>query len=369
MTQTAPFWSHPSEHYGGHLSDKADIVIVGGGITGVSLLYHLKKRRMRALLLERGHLASGASGRNAGFVLAGVADNYATAVRTYGRERAREIWAFTVENHDAVASALKNADVGHNRCGTVILAASDEERVQLEESAELLTDDGFQAHFDGDVLYNPRDGEINPTALVAGLARLAPDGSIHEHVNVTGLVADSNRVFVHLEDETVEAGTVILATNAWTSLLAPSVKITPRRAQMLATSPVERVIADKPTYSDFGYRYWRQLTSGVLLIGGWRNTSMETEETFDDKPTVRDPGANRGVRARRARGGHAGDASVGGDDGVHGGRAADRRAGRGDAARVRVRRLQRSRHGLRIPERQESGRLALALSSEGEGNC
>src|SRR5262249_55013616 len=243
------------------------------------------KRKLRALLLEREHLASGASGRNAGFVLAGVADNYAKAVQTYGREKAREIWAFTVENHDAVASALKNDDVGHNRCGTVILAPSDEERVQLEESAELLTDDGFQAHFDGDVLYNPRDGEVNPTAMVNALARMAPRDSIHEHVNVTGLVAESKRVFVHVEDETVEAGMVILATNAWTSLLASSVKITPRRAQMLALAPTERVIAEKPTYSDFGYRYWRQLTSGVLLIGGWRNTSMESEETFDDKPT------------------------------------------------------------------------------------
>src|SRR5439155_983035 len=164
-TQPAPFWSHPSQHYGGQLPDKADIVIVGGGITGVSLLHHLKKRRMRALLLERGHLASGASGRNAGFVLAGVADNYATAVGTYGRERAREIWGFTLENHDAVASALKNVDIGHNRCGTVILAATDEERVQLEESAELLTDDGCQAHFDGEVLYNPRDGEVKPTSM------------------------------------------------------------------------------------------------------------------------------------------------------------------------------------------------------------
>ena len=286
MAHTAPFWSHPSEHYVSPVPDKADIVIIGGGITGVSLLYWLRKRKLRTILLERDHLASGASGRNAGFVLAGVADNYARAVGTYGREKAREIWAFTLENHDAVASALKNVDVGHNRCGTVILAASDEERVQLEESGELLTDDGFQAHFDGEVLYNPRDGELNPTALVRALARTAPAGSIHEHVNVTGLVAESKRVFVHVEDETVEAGMVILATNAWTSLLAPSVQITPRRAQMLAMSPLDRVVAERPTYSDFGYRYWRQLTSGVLLIGGWRNTSMETEETFDDKPTA-----------------------------------------------------------------------------------
>lgn len=286
MAHTGPFWSHPTEHHVGPLPDKADIVVIGGGLTGVSLLYWLKKRRMRGVLFERGHLASGASGRNAGFVLAGVADNYATAVQTYGRERARETWAFTLENHDAVASAVTNEDVGHNRCGTVILAASDEERVQLEESGELLTDDGFQAHFDGTALYNPRDGEVNPTALVSALSRYAPTGSIYEHTNVTGIAVDSKHVYVHVEDETCEAGAVILATNAWTSQLAPSVKITPRRAQMLAMSPMEQVVAERPTYSDFGYRYWRQLTSGVLLIGGWRNTSMETEETFDDKPTA-----------------------------------------------------------------------------------
>jgi gamma-glutamylputrescine oxidase len=286
VAHTAPFWSHPTEHHIGPLPEKADIVVIGGGITGVSLLYWLKKRRLRAVLLERSHLASGASGRNAGFVLAGVADNYATAVQTYGRQRAREIWAFTLENHDAVASALKNEDVGHNRCGSIVLAADDAERVQLEQSAELLTDDGFQAHFDGTALYSPRDGEVNPTALVSALARVAPAGSIFEHVNVTGIAPANNRVYVHVEDETCEAGVVILATNAWTSALAPALKITPRRAQMLATAPVDHVVAEKPTYSHYGYRYWRQLTSGVLLIGGWRDTSMETEETFDEKPTA-----------------------------------------------------------------------------------
>ena len=282
----APFWSHPTEHYHGILPEKADVLVIGGGLTGVSLLYHLKRRRMKALLVERNHLACGASGRNAGFLLAGVADNYATAVRTFGREKAREIWAFTLENHDAVASAVKNQDVAHYRDGTIILAAGDEERVQLEESAELLTDDGFQAHFDGEALYNPRDGEINPTALVGALARSAPTGSILERVEIKGLAESSHGVYVHARHDTCEAAVVILATNAYTPELAPSVKIRPQRAQMLATAPVETVLAEKPTYSNFGYRYWRQLTSGVLLIGGWRDTSMETETTYDDKPTA-----------------------------------------------------------------------------------
>ena len=41
-----------------------------------------------------------------------------------------------------------------------------------------------------------------------------------------------------------------------------------------------------PVYSNFGYRYWRQLASGEVLIGGWRDTSLETEKTFDDEPTA-----------------------------------------------------------------------------------
>jgi len=40
-----------------------------------------------------------------------------------------------------------------------------------------------------------------------------------------------------------------------------------------------------PVYSHHGYRYWRQLPTGEVLIGGWRDTTLETEKTFDDEPT------------------------------------------------------------------------------------
>ena len=79
---------------------------------------------------------------------------------------------------------------------------------------------------------------------------------------------------------------VILATNAYTPQLVPSVKIQPTRAQMLATAPESTSVTDMPVYSNFGYRYWRQLASGEVLIGGWRDTSVETEKTFDDEPTA-----------------------------------------------------------------------------------
>jgi gamma-glutamylputrescine oxidase len=82
-----------------------------------------------------------------------------------------------------------------------------------------------------------------------------------------------------------EAGVVILATNAYTPQLVPSVKIQPIRAQMLATAPESTSVTDMPVYSNFGYRYWRQLATGEVLIGGWRDTSLEAEKTYDDEPT------------------------------------------------------------------------------------
>lgn len=280
-----PFWSPPPERYPGHLPEKTDVLVIGGGIAGVSLMHHLEQRRIEAILVERSRLASGASGRNAGFMLAGVADCYAAAVSTYGREKAREVWSITSENHDRVIEAAAGQKVAHRRLGSITLAASDGERRQLEESHELMHEDGFESHWDGMGLLNPRDGEVDPAALVAALARRAPSGSIREDVNVTAVEANSGGVIVRSGDDECEAGVIVLATNAYTPLLVTGVKIQPVRAQMIASEPVSRTVSAMPTYSHFGYRYWRQMPSGEVLIGGWRDTSKDTELTYEAEPS------------------------------------------------------------------------------------
>jgi glycine/D-amino acid oxidase-like deaminating enzyme len=280
-----PYWARPSEHYPGLLPDRTDVLVIGGGIAGACLVHHLEKRRISTVLVERTHLAAGASGRNAGFLLAGVAHCYAEAVRIHGREKARELWSITSENHDRMLEAVEGSDVGHRRLGSATLASDDAERALLEESSQLMRDDGIDASWDGERIFNPRDGEVNPAALVAALAGRAKDGTIREGVEVTAISAGRGEVEVRAGEHSCRAGVVILATNAYTPQLVPQVKIQPTRAQMLASAPVLRSVCDLPTYSHAGYRYWRQLPSGEVLVGGWRDTSIATEVGYEEKPT------------------------------------------------------------------------------------
>ena len=121
---------------------------------------------------------------------------------------------------------------------------------------------------------NPRDGELYPAEAVAALAADCPPGSIFEETAVE-----------HLGQLPIAADEVVLATNAFTGQLLPEIPIVPLRAQMLATAPFAGRAAERPTYSHFGYRYWRQLQSGELLVGGWRDTAAATEVGYDLETT------------------------------------------------------------------------------------
>jgi glycine/D-amino acid oxidase-like deaminating enzyme len=281
-----PFWPLPPDSYPGKLPERADVLVIGGGITGVSLMHHLGKAGIDAVLVERNHLAAGASGRNAGFLLAGVADCYAEAVRIFGRQQTRDIWSMTEENHIEEIAAVAGHEIGYRRKGSVVLASGPREAEQLAESAELMTEDRFECKWDGTSLIIPGDGEVTPSLLVAALARQAPTGSIREGVEVTAIENASGDVLVRAGDDECRAGCVILATNAYTPQLLPQVAIQPRRAQMLASAPETARLCERPTYSHFGYRYWRQLPTGETLIGGWRDTAYETEVGYDEHPTA-----------------------------------------------------------------------------------
>ena len=87
------------DHSGREVINK-DIVIIGGGIAGMSAAYWLQKEdpTLDIALIEKNGLGSGATGRNAGFITCGSVEHFNRLVGTHGEKRGLEIWKFSEDN-------------------------------------------------------------------------------------------------------------------------------------------------------------------------------------------------------------------------------------------------------------------------------
>src|SRR5215470_15086269 len=241
---------------------EADVAVVGAGITGMALAVELARAGARVAVVEARRAAAGASGRNAGFLLAGTAEPYVVAREHYGSERARRAWAFSQDNtalaHERIGElAALGWECGYQQTGSMRLACTEAEFGAIRTSIALLQEDGWEAHLvtredlpprlrshylGGS--FHPADGEIHPARFVRGLAELArrAGAAIFEESPVRTLSEDKRGVRVHTDAGVVRARQLALATNAWLPRLGPMLGqgwladvITPTRGQMLVT--------------------------------------------------------------------------------------------------------------------------------------
>src|SRR5690554_122460 len=87
---------------------EADIAIVGAGIAGLSCAYWLQKEDpgLKIVILEKGEMGSGATGRNAGFVTCGSVKHYNRLVEKHGPEEALSIWRFSETNMELLKEEI-----------------------------------------------------------------------------------------------------------------------------------------------------------------------------------------------------------------------------------------------------------------------
>jgi gamma-glutamylputrescine oxidase len=297
---TDPLWVAPTDSRYPDLPGtvEADIAIIGGGLSGVGAAYALRDMGADVVLLEERTLASGASGRNAGFVLAGPAMPFGQACDLLGFEEACALWRFTVENNRLMADLIEEyaIECDYLRRGSMSLAVSDDEMDLLVATSNRMVEAGLNActvarrdlprpldrlYVGG--IYYPGNGEINPGAFLRGLASAVSDTlRIFERSHVHEIRVGDPHVLVTSKGE-VRARTVIVATNAYTTRLLPAVPIAPVRGQVVATRSLGRVIVPFPMYANYGYQYWRQTSDGRLVVGGWRDLDMPAEVGTDER--------------------------------------------------------------------------------------
>jgi gamma-glutamylputrescine oxidase len=286
--------------------DACDVVVVGAGLEGAAVAERLARGGFETAVLEARGVAGGATGRSAGMVLTGLAGHYNWAVSAYGRERAREAWALTVEGRKRLVEAAERLEVPVTRTGSLAVAVEASEAQALEESTALLQEDGFDVHFDpGDplnrgfhaALRHPDDVTVDAASLARALLT-TNDLTIHEGTEVYSLEPERNGVRVWAQGRTVLCSAVVLAVNGYAPLLDFyfTDKVAPIRSLILATEPLEETVLKQPCYADYGYEYCRQLPDRRLLLGGWRRprslpgpfTPVEGEESGEETEEIRE---------------------------------------------------------------------------------
>ena len=307
----------PSDPLSGDLD--VDVVVIGGGVTGVTGALFLAEGGARVAVLERREIASGATGRNGGFMLAGTHEYYAEAVEELtdlygpdGRRLAREAWTIALENHDLMAGLMKKYDIqcDYYRHGSYVIAMKRPDRgshrnplERIAQSYRLLQEDGFEvAYLDEEELYeikrspllagafwNKFDGELHPVKYVRGLAAAARGLGVQffENTPVTGVERKGRGLRVHTPGGRIRTQQVLLGMNAYTPQLDARYerRIIPHRGQVFTTEPVSERLFNGVFYANDGWEFWRQLHDGPgeggrLLFGGGRNHHIRAERGF-----------------------------------------------------------------------------------------
>jgi glycine/D-amino acid oxidase-like deaminating enzyme len=250
--------------------------VVGAGIGGLATAWHLLARGVRdVVVLDRGVVAGGASGRNGGFFIAGAAPMYDRARELFGRERARAIYAATLAAQRAILEIA--SEVGARDAFRLVgmLRVDDEPAIRAHLAA--LLEDGFEGSFVSELpgalrgagLLTPNDGAVHPARWLRALARGVEERGVRifEHTQV--ISPPSGRA-VQTSAGVVRADAVVVAADAALGALVPTLaaRVRSRRLHMLATESAPPVL-DCPVYVRDGHEYAQQLPDGRVTLGGF----------------------------------------------------------------------------------------------------
>jgi heterotetrameric sarcosine oxidase gamma subunit len=264
------------------LPGRARVVIIGGGVIGASVAYHLATMGWTdVLLLEQGQLSCGTTWHAAGLVGQLRSSQAGTRLVQYSAELYERIEAET------------GLSAGFRRCGGVTVARTPDRLTQLKRTAataeayqlecELISPERARELYpvmDVDdlagAIWLPGDGRANPTDLTAALARGARDRgvTIRERTRVTGISTKDNTVTgVRTDHGDVEAEVVVNCAGQWAKAVGAMCGVTvPLHSAehfYVVTEQIDGVHRDLPILRDpDGYTYIKEEVGG-LLVGGF----------------------------------------------------------------------------------------------------
>ena len=274
---------------------KADLCIVGGGFTGLSAALHSARRGLQVVLIDRGALADGASGRNGGQAHIGMRREQPWLEAQLGLAKALDLWRLAQDARTALLRLIEEEGIDCDwRPGLLHLdhkpryVADSRETVAVlreryghealrfvdREEARALVD---SADYHGG-MFDASGGHLHPLDLARGIARaaVAAGAALHPHTAATRIERAGGGFRVHTPQGVVAAERVLLACNGYLDDLAPAVTahVAPLNNYIAVTEPLgsaaAALIRDPIAVSDSRavVYYFRRTSDDRLLFGG-----------------------------------------------------------------------------------------------------
>ncbi len=285
-----------------------DVAIVGGGLAGLSAAIELADRGFSVRLLEAREVGFGASGRNGGQAIHGLACDQDQIERQLGLDEARRVFAMSVEALDLIRQRCARFQIdcdwrdGYLGVATSagkardLLAGADHleraygypmQRIAQADLPQWIDSPRYRA-----AVHDPRSGHLHPLKYTLGLARAAAALGvvIHEGTAVTGLTPGARPV-LHTAQGRVTARQVLLAGNVYLQGIAPALesRIMPVGTYIVASAPVGEALARRlipcgaaVCDNNFVLDYFRFSADWRMVYGGRVSYSTATPMNLAD---------------------------------------------------------------------------------------
>ena len=286
------------------LPSHAEVVVVGGGVVGCSIAYHLSKLGIgEVVLLERQQLTSGTTWHAAGLV-----------GQLRGSQNMTKLAKYTAELYQGLETETGQA-TGFKQNGSISIATSSGRLEELRRMCSMaqvfdlsvseLTPEQVASRYPllnvDDVLGAitiPSDGQINPVDVTQALAKGARQGGakVIENVCVNEIIIDGGKVSGVVTDlGDIKAPIVVIAAGMWTREFAQSIGVkVPLHACehfYIVTEPIPSLGSDLPVLRDYdAYSYYKE-DAGKILLGAfepkskpWGMDGIPESFCFDELP-------------------------------------------------------------------------------------
>ncbi|UFT99092.1 FAD-binding oxidoreductase [Radiobacillus kanasensis] len=293
---------HPSLEGDQH----CDVVIIGGGYSGLATSYFLQQKGVRTIILEKNLVGSGASGRNGGEVLTGFIGSASSLIKKKGLENAKRMFQMSLDSIDLIENIieLNGMDCSFKRNGSLLAAYKPEHvegfkkeqevlekefdyRVEVVKPEEIQSELKTTFYHGGRV--DPSSAHFHPLNYALGLADavVKHGGTIYENSNAIRVERENNKVIVHTDKGRVFAKEIVIVTNAYSGDLNKTIKrtIIPIESIMVATEPLppemlEELIKHDRAVSDTKHLlyYFRRTADNRVAFGGSGRSSSKRDQ-------------------------------------------------------------------------------------------